>query len=103
MMDSIMAVITSAKHTANFSKILTRINIKITGCIFDKKRFGWMFFFSLSEDLKQLKRLDEFVMRSWRDAGLEKFGKPKRFVKSYYEIRYNFAQSDISRNLMNIV
>ncbi|RCS23512.1 RNA-directed DNA polymerase (reverse transcriptase) protein [Phyllobacterium salinisoli] len=93
MMDNIIAVLTAAKHTANHTKILMRLNIKITGCIFNEKRMGWMFFFSMTSDIKQLRRLDNFVSRAWRRAGLDKFGKPKRFVKSYYEIRYNLKET----------
>src|SRR5690606_16842067 len=89
MMENIMAVITSAKDTTNSKKILTRLNIKITGCIFNEKRMGWMFFFSMTTDIKQLKRLDEFVSPKGKSAGMEKFGRPKGFVEAYYGIRYN--------------
>ncbi|WP_180606630.1 reverse transcriptase/maturase family protein [Agrobacterium vitis] len=93
MMETIMAVLTTAKRTANKKKILRRLNIKITGCIFDQKRRGWMFFFSMTTDIKQLRRLDKFVQRQWRRAGLEQFGQPKTFVKSYYEIRYRLDKT----------
>ncbi|TYR35160.1 RNA-directed DNA polymerase (reverse transcriptase) protein, partial [Mesorhizobium microcysteis] len=89
MMETIMGVLTAAKHTTNNKKILRRLNIKITGCIFDQKRRGWMFFFSMTTDIKQLKRLDKFVARAWQLAGMDQFGRPKKFVKTYYEIRYN--------------
>jgi RNA-directed DNA polymerase len=95
MMETIMGVLTAAKHTANNKKILRRLNIKITGCIFDQRRRGWMFFFSMTTDIKQLRRLDEFVKREWRRAGMEKFGKPKTFVKSYHEIRYRLDRTKI--------
>lgn len=93
MMETIMAVLTAAKHTTNNKKILRRLNIKITGCIFDEKRRGWMFFFSMTTDIQQLRRLDRFVERAWRRGGLERFGKPKTFVKTYYEIRYHLDKT----------
>lgn len=93
MMETIMGVLTAAKHTANNKKILRRLNIKITGCIFDQKRRGWMFFFSMTTDIKQLRRLDKFVQREWRRAGMEQFGRPKTFVKSYHEIRYRLDKT----------
>lgn len=93
MMETIMGVLTAAKHTVNNKKILRRLNIKITGCIFDQKRRGWMFFFSMTTDIKQLRRLDNFVQREWRRAGMEQFGQPKKFVKAYYEIRYRLDKT----------
>lgn len=93
MMETIMGVLTAAKHTTNNKKILRRINIKITGCIFDQKRRGWMFFFSMTTDIKQLKRLDKFVAQAWQSAGMHQFGRPKKFVKTYYEIRYNLEKT----------
>jgi hypothetical protein len=93
MMETIMGVLTAAKHTTNNKKILRRLNIKITGCIFDQKRRGWMFFFSMTTDIKQLRRLDKFVQREWRRAGMEQFGRPKTFVKSYHEIRYRLDKT----------
>lgn len=93
MMETIMGVLTAAKHTVNNKKILRRLNIKITGCIFDQKRRGWMFFFSMTTDIKQLRRLDKFVQQEWRRAGMEQFGRPKTFVKSYHEIRYRLDKT----------
>ncbi|BCH63755.1 hypothetical protein RvVAT039_09710 [Agrobacterium vitis] len=47
----------------------------------------------MTTDIKQLRRLDKFVQRQWRRAGLEQFGQPKTFVKSYYEIRYRLDKT----------
>lgn len=93
MIENIMTVVTSAKYNANHAKILMRLNLKITGCIFNDKRMGWMFFFSMTEDIKQLQRLDNFVSKSWRRLGMEQYGRPKRFVKAYHEIKFNLVGS----------
>lgn len=93
MMDRIMAVMTSAKTSKNGKKILAKLNLRITGCVFNYSRMGWMFFFSMTTELRQIKRLDEFVAKNWKSLGLEKFGKPKRFIKTYYEIRYNLLDT----------
>ncbi|WP_341991355.1 reverse transcriptase domain-containing protein [Azorhizobium sp. AG788] len=93
MMETIMGVLTGAKHTKNNKRILRRLNIKITGCIFDQKRRGWMFFFSMTTDIKQLRRLDKFVERAWQRAGMQRFGRPKTFVKTYYEVRYRLDKT----------
>jgi hypothetical protein len=93
ILDNVMNVMTGAKYQTNHAKILTRLNLKITGCIFDGRRMGWMFFFSLSKDLKQLQRLDSFVEKTWRRLGMERYGTPKRFVKAYHEIKFNLAST----------
>lgn len=91
MMANLMSVVTSAKYKNQQPRILVRINLKITGCIVDGKRFGWMFFFSMTEDVGQLKRLDRFVAQLWRRAGFPSTSRPKTFVKTYHEIRFNGA------------
>lgn len=91
MMTTIMSLMTSAKYRANHKRLLAKLNLKITGCILNEKRYGWMFFFSMTQDVKQLKRLDRFVSRLWKKVGMQ--GKPKTFVKAYHEIRFNMAKS----------
>jgi hypothetical protein len=93
IMDKTMNVMTGVKYNANQAKIITRLNLKITGCIFDGKRLGWMFYFSKTNDLKQLKRLDRFVLRTWHQLGMQRYGLPKRFIKAYHEINFNLASS----------
>ncbi|MQY00677.1 RNA-directed DNA polymerase (reverse transcriptase) protein [Sinorhizobium medicae] len=93
MMENIMSVITVGKYKPQPKKTLLKLNIKITGCIMNQKRFGWMFFFSMTENVKQLKRLDRFVDMQWNKSGMEQAGKPKTFVKTFYEIRYNAADT----------
>lgn len=93
MIKTLMTVITGVKYNANDKRVLTRLNLKITGCVFDAKRMGWMFFFSKTDDIKQLKRLDSFVEKHWRRLGMEKYGHPKKFVKAYHEINFNFENS----------
>jgi RNA-directed DNA polymerase len=93
MMDAIMGVLTASKYSNNNKRVLIRLNLKITGCISDGKRFGWMFFFSMTTDVNQLRRLDRFVQRAWLHAGMEKYGRPKTFVKTYHEIRYRLNET----------
>jgi hypothetical protein len=93
MMTTIMSLMTSAKYRANHKRLLAKLNLKITGCILNDKRYGWMFFFSMTQDVKQLKRLDGFVGRLWKKLNLPGQGRPKTFVKAYHEIRFNMAKS----------
>lgn len=93
MIDNIMAVMTSARYSTNHRRVLTRLNLKISGCIFNDRRMGWMFFFSMSDDVSQLRRLDAFIARTWKSLGMERYGLPKKFIKTYHEIKYNLANT----------
>lgn len=93
MMTNIMSIMTSAKYKATHRRLLLKLNLKISGCILNDKRYGWMFFFSMTQDLRQLKRLDRFVSYLWNKSGMAQYGKPKTFVKAYHEIRYNIGTS----------
>lgn len=93
MIENIMRVVTTAKYNNNQKKVLMRLNLKVTGCIFNGKRMGWMFFFSMTDDMKQLKRLDKFVSDIFKKNFPNDPNVPKRFLKTYYEIKYNLADS----------
>jgi len=50
--------------TGNPLKVLEwRLNLKITGCIFENKKRGWMFYFSQIEDLKTLYSIDKTIKK----------------------------------------
>lgn len=93
---------TSMKYHRNNKAALWRLNIRISGCIYEGKRIGWMFYFSQTEDMGQLKRLDYFVhsqCKKYLTAGdLEAV---KTFTKSYHEIRYRFHKSTYFPNFDN--
>jgi hypothetical protein len=58
--------------------------MRITGCVFQEKSRGWLFFFSEIEDEKLLHTLDLYVERL-----IKRFKvtiSPKSFVRSFYEI-----------------
>lgn len=98
MMENILSVLTSHKHGRNHykaeSSLVFRLNLKITGCIFEYKRYGWMFFFSQMDDVAQLARLDKFVREELRARGLRHLeGEIKRFTRSYHEIRKNLTDT----------
>lgn len=70
--------------------ILWRLNLIVTGCRFEKKSVGWVFFFRQSEDMKQFHRMDLFVRQQLAAHGLDDdLKRVKRFVKTYREIRFN--------------
>ena len=100
MFANLLKVITDYRYRKNFRRTLFRLNLKITGCIVDGKRRGWLMFFSRSEDMSQLKFLDIFVQRQLErvEFPATQIENVRRFVKSYHEIRYNAAKSNYIPN-----
>lgn len=79
MIENLLAVLTSFKHADHKKKseerLIWRLNLKITGCIFNGERYGWVFFFSQVDDLKQISRLDSFVKKELSERGLSHLGR----------------------------
>ena len=73
-----------------------RLNLRITGCIIDNTRKGWLAFFSEIDDLDILFTLDHFVEQMIKD---ERFAvskidvQPTSFVKTYHEMKYKQKHS----------
>jgi hypothetical protein len=62
--------------------------LKISGCIIKERRIGWMFFFSQTNNMRQLKRLDYFVQQNAKKILSEQDKKRvKSFHRAFYEIR----------------
>ncbi|KZX51436.1 hypothetical protein A3711_10220 [Erythrobacter sp. HI00D59] len=95
MFSNLLKVITDYRYRRSVDRTLFRLNLKITGCIVDGKRRGWLMFFSRTEDLSQLKFLDVFVSKQLHRVGFPslKQNNVARFIKAYHEIRYNIAES----------
>nr|WP_246394913.1 reverse transcriptase domain-containing protein [Microbulbifer rhizosphaerae] len=96
--ESLVSIFTGYKHSKVKSQefLLWRLNLRITGCIFQKKAKGWMFFFSEINDETILHNLDRYVSKL-----LERFGvtvSPKRFVRAFYEIRHSKYQTNYIPN-----
>lgn len=88
MFDTLVAVLTANKE--NEKKLLWKLNLKITGCVLDGKRFGWMHFFSMTENASQLKRLDQFVQTQLKRRKLSHLSPyVKKFIRSHFEIRHD--------------
>lgn len=65
------------------------LNLKITGCRIDDKKYGWLFFFSQIDDKHLLFRLDEFVKSMYVKFKVEQKCEIKRFVRTYHEILFD--------------
>lgn len=70
-----------------------RLNVKIAGCIHEKKKYGWMFYYSQITDLKVLYHLDWFVDKLFLRFEFEPPKDLKRFVHVYHEITKNLKKS----------
>ena len=112
MFVNLLKVITNFRYKRNVERFLFKLNIRITGCIVDGKRRGWLMFFSQTEDLSQLSYLDKFVASQLDRIGLH--GRQlavARFVKAYHEIRFrgdespyipNFDKFDLNQ-MLNLI
>lgn len=89
IMENLISVFTAAKYKPADRKQIRRLNLKITGCFVNGKRYGSMFYFSMTDDKEQLMRLDRFVERLWQKADFGKYGRPKTFIKTFHEIKFN--------------
>lgn len=76
---------------------IEEINEKITGAKADGRRYGWLLYFSEMDDLPLLYQIDfkiaQIIDTNLKGISLDK-GKVKNFVRSYYEINYNFKKSN---------
>lgn len=71
---------------------LWKLNLRITGCRDDKKKYGWMFFFSQITDLRILFHLDWYLQKLIKRFELDKKLRGqtiKRFTRTYHEILKN--------------
>lgn len=75
-----------------------KLNLKITGCIVDTKRYGWIHYFSMISDHKILFSLDKFIEKKCKKLELD-YGKVKKYTRAIYEIKdenSNYIESIIS-------
>ena len=65
---------------------IDRLNLKITGCVYDDKQYGWMRYFGLIDDLTLLYSLDAYVKNCFeRYDMVYDTDEVKKFTKTYYE------------------
>lgn len=62
-----------------------RLNIRITGCIFDNKKRGWIFYFSQVDDISVLYKIDKTISSLTTRFGLSERISPKKLVKTFHE------------------
>ncbi len=92
--ESIIRLLTNYKYseTQNIVFLKWALDLRITGCIFNKSKYGWLFFFSQIDDVSLLGSLDHFVRSQLKRFNINDL-KPKTFLKSYYEITRNLSKT----------
>lgn len=95
MFRNLFKVITDYRYRGDAENLIFRLNLKITGCIVDSRRRGWMMFFSQTQNLRQLAHLDAFVTRSLKRVNFPEAQRQhiKTFIKSWHEIRYRISET----------
>lgn len=74
-----------AKQRDRFYQIL---NLKITGCMYEGKKYGWLLFFKDINDLTLLHHLDWFVKKCFSDFDMEyDSNKIKSFVTTHFKLK----------------
>lgn len=70
---------------------IEELNLRITGAISSKKRYGWVFYFIEMNDLRLLKEIDnvvaKFIQKSCHFA-FDDIGKVKKLTRTYFEARH---------------
>lgn len=102
--ESIIAKLTVYKHSKkkNLKHLEWSLNLQITGCIYNEKRYGWIQFFSQLTDQKLLHALDSFVSRQiYRFQIPKKRIRIKRFVRAWYETNRNISNTSYIPNFDN--
>ena len=86
--DSLVSIFTSYKHskTKSIPFLTWRLNLRITGCVFQEQSKGWMFFFSEINDERVLHSLDRHVSKLSDRFGVKI--RPKLFVRTFHEIKH---------------
>ncbi|OCQ23408.1 hypothetical protein A7985_05570 [Pseudoalteromonas luteoviolacea] len=79
----------AAKNVSDLNKALKilewRLNLRITGCIFNNAKRGWVFYFSQLDDLTLLFQIDATIKKLMRRFNVDKKITPKKLSKAYFE------------------
>lgn len=103
--ESIIKIFTNYKYsnTRDLNLLKWSLNLRITGCIFNNTKYGWLFFFSQIDDLSLLSSLDHFIKKQSARFGIAGSEiKLKKFVRAYHEITKNLRQTKYIPNFDDI-
>lgn len=93
--ESIINIFTNYKYSKSHDLALLQwaINMRITGCIFNDTKYGWLFFFSQINDEGLLHSLDHFIKKQLLRFRIDPKIHIKKFVRVYYEITKNLKNT----------
>ena len=101
MRESIIKLFTNYKYSESKDLTLLKwtVDLRITGCIFNGTKYGWLFFFSQINDLQLLKSLDQFIhkllIRFQINPSDISF---KKFIRAFHEITKNLTTTSYLPN-----
>lgn len=86
--ESLLAIFTGYKHSKlkSLEFLEWRINLRVTGCIFQNKSKGWMYFFSEINDENLLHSLDDFLKKMCIRFSVKL--NLKSFVRTFFQIKF---------------
>jgi RNA-directed DNA polymerase len=102
---SIINIFTQYKHSKeqNINFLYWKLNLKITGCKFEGKKYGWLYFFSQINDTTLLFRLDTFILNMFKKFNIEYDKKEvKKFIRTYFEILKNRTNTKYIPNFSDL-
>ncbi len=94
--ESILKLFTNFKYSESHELTLLKwsVDLRITGCVFNETKYGWLFFFSQINDLQLLNSLDHFIKKLLARFGIEPAKITfKKFVRAYHEITKNLSHT----------
>lgn len=96
--ESLVSIFTSHKYSKKKSEtfLLWRLNLRITGCVYENKSKGWLFFFSEINDEALLHKLDHYVKKLIKRFNVDI--EPKRFVRSFKELSHRRHETNYIPN-----
>lgn len=92
------------KNIKNDDATLYReLNLKISGCVYKNKQYGWIYFFRQIDNLTLLYSLDDFTKKLFKRFHREYDEKKiKKFTKTYYFLKsYNVEKLDSKSYIPN--
>ena len=89
-------------NSSNIEYIVWKLNLKISGFIMENNKYGWLFFYSQINDITLLFHLDFVVKNILSRYHLEEKIKPKKFVKTYFEITKALHDTRYILNIDNL-
>lgn len=86
--ESLVSIFTSYKYSKQKSEefLLWRLNLRVTGCIYENKSKGWLFFFSEINDEALLHTLDHYIKKLIKRFDVDI--NPKKFVRAFKELSH---------------